>query len=144
MDGGWVSGQVGQLVEDSTFTDDGIDQVGIACGRNMSILRELSFPLHIWAGFQDQRTVCEIGSCLPPGIRTGQGTQREREWGRRNCMGVSGNSGLLGCRETEKSCCEGCQEVRLWGNSLALSLFLQYLKIPLQPNTTQVLPGMMG
>lgn len=29
MDGGWVGGQVGQLVEDSTLTDDGIDQVGI-------------------------------------------------------------------------------------------------------------------
>lgn len=68
MDGRRVTGQVGQLVEDPTFADDGIDQVGIACGRNVSALRKpFSFPLRIWAGFQVQRAVCEIGRRLPQG-----------------------------------------------------------------------------
>lgn len=68
VDGRRVSGQVGQLVEDSTFADDGIDQVGITCGRNVSALRKpFSFPPRIWAGFQVQRTVCEIGRRLPQG-----------------------------------------------------------------------------
>lgn len=33
MDGGRVGGQVGQLVEDAALSDDGVDQVGVACGK---------------------------------------------------------------------------------------------------------------
>lgn len=33
VDGGRVSGQVGQLVEDAALPDDGVHEVGVACGK---------------------------------------------------------------------------------------------------------------
>lgn len=37
MDGGRVGGQVGQLVEDAALSDDGVDQVGVACGKGAGL-----------------------------------------------------------------------------------------------------------
>lgn len=48
MDGRRVGGQVGQLVEDTALPDDGIDQVGVACGRGVGGVsaRPPCHPLH--------------------------------------------------------------------------------------------------
>ena len=44
VDGRRVSGQVGQLVEDAALPDDGVDQVGVACGRGGGCLSEAPLP----------------------------------------------------------------------------------------------------
>lgn len=96
-----VSGQVGQLVEDAALPDDGVDQVGVACGRGGVGVsaRPPRHPLH-QSGFLGWEELGGQEGCLPQGEATAKSTE-DGECGQGWCWGQGG-----GLRRLQDATCQ--------------------------------------